>query len=144
MENAVPIDIAAVAVAAAVNIALGFLWYGPLFGKEWMKLQGITPERIAADKKKGMGKTYAVMTLGAVVMAYVMAHSMVFAEAYLKTSGVASGIMGGFWNWLGFVAPVTVGTVLWDGKPWKLWAINAGYWLVALCLMGVVLSTMAA
>lgn len=140
MEPGVPINLGAVFVGALINMGVGFAWYGPLFGKEWMRLQGIDKARIEADKKKGMQKTYALALLGAFAMAYVMAHSMVFAEAYLKTSGVASGIMGGFYNWLGFVVPVTLGTVLWDGKPWRLWWINASYYLVVLCLMGVVFS----
>lgn len=140
MEPAVPINMAAVAVGALINMGVGFAWYGPLFGKEWMRLQGIDKARIEADKKKGMQKTYALALLGAFAMSYVMAHSMLFAESYLKTSGVTSGIMGGFYNWLGFVFPVTLGTVLWDGKPWKLWCINSGYWLTVLCLMGITFS----
>lgn len=48
--------------------------------------------------------------------------------------------MAGFWNWLGFVAPVTLGAVLWEGKHWKLWFLNNGYYLVTLLLMGAVLA----
>lgn len=140
MEAGVPINFGAVVVGALINMGVGFAWYGPLFGKEWMRLQGIDKARIEADKKKGMQKTYMLALLGALAMSYVMAHSMLFAETYLKISGVMSGIMGGFYNWLGFVAPVTLGTVLWDGKPWKLWWINAGYWLTVLCLLGILFS----
>ena len=140
MEPSVPINMAAVVACAFINMGVGFAWYGPLFGKEWMRLQGIDKARIEADKKKGMQKTYALSLLGAFAMAYVMAHSMLFAESYLKMSGVMSGIMGGFYNWLGFVVPVTMGSVLWDGKPWKLWWINSGYYLTVLCLMGITFS----
>lgn len=48
--------------------------------------------------------------------------------------------MVGFWNWLGFVAPVTLGGVLWEGKPWKLWGLNNGYQLLSLLVMGVILA----
>lgn len=141
----VPINYAAVVAAAVSNIVLGSLWYGPFFGKPWMQLMGYTPEKMEAMKKdpKGkakMQKSYALAFVGALLMAYVMAHSMVFAEAYLNTSGVASGLTGGFWNWLGFVVPVTLGTVLWEMKPWKLWWINASYYLLSLCVMGVIFS----
>ena len=46
----------------------------------------------------------------------------------------------GFWNWLGFVAPVTLGSVLWEGKSPKLWVLNNGYYLVSLIVMGVILA----
>ena len=73
-------------------------------------------------------------------MAFVLSHALVFASTYLNTSGISAGLQTGFWNWLGFVVPVTVGSVLWDGKPWKLWFINAGYYLVMLLIMGVILA----
>ncbi len=66
---------------------------------------------------------------------------MVFAMAYLKSTGVMAGLQGGFWNWLGFMAPVIMGDQLWGGKPWKLFPITGGYYLVSLCLMGVILAT---
>ena len=136
----IPINYLAVGGAAIASMVIGFLWYGPLFGKMWMALSGITQEQIAASKKKGMTKQYALMFVGSLVMAYVLAHALVFASAYLKTSGVSAGLMAGFWNWLGFVAPVTLGSVLWEGKSPKLWILNNGYYLVSLLLMGVILA----
>ncbi len=137
----VPVNYVSVVLAAVANMVLGFLWYGPLFGKTWSDLMGWSKADMEAAKKKGMGKSYALMTLGSFVMAYVLAHSLVFASTYMNVSGVPAGLSVGFWNWLGFVAPVTIGSVLWDGKPWKLWFINAGYYLVALLLMGVILAS---
>lgn len=134
------INYLAVLVAAVVEMVVGFLWYGPVFGKQWMALSGLTSEKMDAAKAAGMQKTYALMFVGSLVMAYVLAHAVIFASAYTETSGVSAGLMAGFWNWLGFVAPVTLGTVLWDGKPWKLWTLNNGYYLVSLLLMGIVLA----
>ena len=136
----VPINYVAVLVAAVSSIVLGFIWYGPLFGKKWMELSGMTQERIEAAKAGGMGKNYAITFAGALVMSYVLAHSLVFASTYLNVSGVSAGLMAGFWSWLGFIAPVTLGTVLWDGKPWVLWILNNAYQLLLLLLMGVILA----
>jgi hypothetical protein len=80
------------------------------------------------------------MALGALAMSFVLAHAVIYAESYLGTSGIWGGVQAGFWNWLGFVAPVTLGTVLWEGKPWKLWFINVGYYFVGLPVIGVLLS----
>ncbi len=136
----VPINYLAVLAGAVSNMVLGFLWYGPLFGKMWMRLSGITAEKIDAAKAQGMTKNYVISFVGALVMSYVLAHALVFGNAYLNTQGVSAGLMVGFWNWLGFVAPVTVGMVLWDGKPWKLWVLTNGYYLVSLLVMGVTLA----
>jgi hypothetical protein len=136
----VPINYLAVLVAAIVAIVLGFLWYGPFFGKPWMKLMGITPEKMEEGKKKGMGGTYAMMTVTTLLMSFVLSHALVFAATYLDESGWYAGVMTGFWNWLGFVVPVSMGSVLWERKPWKLWCINAGYYLVSMMLMGIVLA----
>lgn len=136
----VPINYWAVLVGAISNMVLGFLWYGPLFGKQWMALMAFTPEKMKEMKAKGMGKSYALLALGSLLMSYVTGHALIFASSYLQITGVAAGLMVGFWNWIGFVAPVTMGTFLWEGKSWKLWFLNAIYYLVALCIMGVILA----
>lgn len=136
----VPINYLAVLVAAVASMAIGFAWYGPLFGKQWMALSGISPEKISATKGKGMGPIYALASLGSLVMSYVLAHALVFASSYLNVSGVSAGLMTGFWNWLGFVVPVTLSSVLWEGKSWKLWRLNCSYYLVSLLAMGVILA----
>ena len=140
----VSINYLAVLLAAVANIVLGFLWYGPLFGKQWIAMMGFTKESMDEAKKKGMAKSYALMALGSLIMSYVLAHSFIFASAYTQTPGAVGGLMVGFWSWLGFVAPVTLGTVLWEGKTWKLWILNSGYYFVGLLIMGVILSLMPA
>lgn len=139
----VPIDYLAVLASAIFMMVLGGLWYGPLFGKKWVALMGFDQQKVADMQAKGMGamwKSYAFMALGSLIMSFVLAHSIIFANSYLGTSGVAGGLQGGFWTWLGFVAPVTLGTVLWEGKSWTLWALNVGYYLVGLLAIGALLS----
>lgn len=134
----VPINYLAVVVAAIVNFVLGWLWYGPLFSKPWAIMSGVS-----MDKKPEAGmmaRSMIVMFIGSLLMAWILAHALVFGNAYLGARGVSSGLMVGFFNWLGFIAPVTIGVVLWENKPLKLWFINAGYYLVGLCLMGVILA----
>ncbi len=136
----VPINYLAVLACAVASMVIGFVWYGPLFGKKWMKLSGINPE---SGKKSGMSASYALMFVGSLVMAYVLAHALVFAATYLKASGVSAGLTAGFWNWLGFIAPVTLGSVLWEKKPWSLWILNNAYQLLTLLVMGIILSLWA-
>ena len=51
------INFAAVLVAAIVGFIIGILWYGPLFGKSWMRLMGMTDKQLKEARQKGMGKT---------------------------------------------------------------------------------------
>ena len=140
----VPINYLAVLAATISSMIVGYVWYGPLFGKSWMAAMGIDSMRMeqmkAEMKAKGAGKSYALMFVGSLVMAFVLAHALVFASAYLHASGISAGLTAGFWNWLGFIAPVLFGSVLWEQKPMKLYYINVGYYLVTLCVMGMILA----
>ena len=137
----VPVNYFAVVLAAIAAMIIGYLWYGPLFGKVWMQLSGKSMDMMndPAMKKIAM-RGYAIQFVGSLLMAFVLSHALIFAGTYLNTSGISAGLQTGFWNWLGFVAPVTIGTVLWDGKPWKLWFINSGFYLVTLIVMGLILA----
>jgi hypothetical protein len=130
----------AVIVAAIAGIGLGSLWYGPLFGKQWMKIMGISKGKMDAAMKQKMMMSYFLTFIASIIMIYVLAHSMIFAAVYTNSSGASAAFMSAFWNWLGFIVPVTLGAVLWDGKPWKLFAINGGYWLAQLLLASMILS----
>lgn len=120
----------------AILFVLGFLWYGPIFGKLWMKLSKIPAAEVAKAKKKGMSGMWKQMVLnfvGTFVMVYVLA-------GFISLLGItlpAQGAVIGFWIWLGFFACTTLlGGVLWEGKPWGLFALNGLYWLVNLKLAG--------
>lgn len=136
----VPINYLAVLAAAAASMIIGGLWYGPLFGKAWMRLSGLSAGGLETAHHRGMAKLYALAALGSLAMSYVLAHALIFASAYLNASGLSAGLTAGFWNWLGFIAPVTLGTVLWEQKSWKLWLLNNGYYLISLAVMGTILA----
>jgi len=133
----VTINYLAVLVAAISNMVLGFVWYGPLFGKEWMKMMHFTDKKMDEMKATGnMNQLYGIAMVGALVMAYVMAH---FVD-YVGATSVVGGMQTGFWAWLGFVAPVMLGGVLWEGRSWKLFTLQSGYYLVTLMIMGAILA----
>ncbi len=123
----------AIIIAAVVQMALGFLWYGPLFGKTWMSLMGISPQSVPSG---GMGKTYAWAALGSLVTAFVLSKVAIAMGA----SSLGAGIAVGFWVWLGFVATVTLASVLYERRSINLYILNNGYQLVGLAIMGAILS----
>ena len=122
-------------IAAIAGMVIGALWYGPLFGVQWMKLMGITPKQIKAAQKKGMGKSYTLCFLGLLVMAYVL--QMFIQIVGAKT--IPSGAMIGFWAWLGFLVTSQLNSVLWEQKSWELYSLNVLHYLVVLLVMGGVL-----
>lgn len=131
----VTINYWAVLACGVASMVIGSLWYGPLFGKLWTKLEGFTQEKMEEMKKKGMAKSYFLMFVGSLVMAYVLAHMVDYAQA----STAKAAAQAGFWLWLGFVAPVTLSSVLWNNKPWKLWFLNNAHSLIALVVMAIIL-----
>ncbi len=138
----IPINIWALIVTTVVSVVVGTLWYGPLFGKIWMASIGISmPEVVTPEMKKMMFRSYTLVVIGALIMNYVLLHNIVFGEAYLQITGVMAGVQAAFWNWLGFVVPATLGSVLWENRPWKYWFITAGYYLVVLLINGIILAT---
>jgi hypothetical protein len=55
--------------------------------------------------------------------------------------GISGGLMTGFHCWLGFIAPVTLMTKLYEKKPWGLWVLDNAFWLISLLVMGMILSS---
>ena len=131
------INYIAVLVAAVVNMIIGALWYSPvLFGNLWMRLSGMDKKSIDKSKQKGMEKLYAAAFISTFVMAFVLAH---FID-YTESSTVSDGMQAGFWIWLGFIATVSLGGVLWEKKPIKVWVLNNAYNLFGLLVMGSILA----
>ncbi len=79
---------------------------------------------------------YSLGFLSQFVMATVLAH----ISGFVLVIYVSEALQLAFWLWLGFLATTMLGTVLWEMKSPKFYAINAGYWLVVLMLMSVILT----
>ncbi len=124
----------AVVVAAVASYVIATIWYAVIFGKVWQKLTGITD-------MKPKPINIILPLIGSFVMSFVLFHSIAFGDYFTKMSGVGGGLMGGFFGWLGYVAPVTLMTKLYEKKPWGLWLLDNGFWLIALLVMGSILSS---
>ncbi len=123
-------------VAAISFMGLGALWYSPvLFGKIWMKAIGMSEAELK-EASQGMGMAYGLMFVSALVMSYVLGHMVDYSQSVNSVLGAKTG----FWIWLGFVAPVTLQSKVFENKPWTLWLLNNGYNLTGLIIMGIILS----
>src|SRR3989344_2720713 len=136
MIGGIEVNYLVILVSAIISFIIGALWYSLLFGKSWTKLMGFSAKDIEKTKKKSMAKTYFIGFIAQLIMAYVLANFVIYADA--KT--FLEGIQVGFFIWLGFVATISLGMILWENKPIKLYLINTGYWLVSLIIQGMILS----
>lgn len=131
----VTLNYLAIVVCAILTMPLGFLWYGPLFGKTFMKLTGMSGQ-MTPEGKKQANVGYAVSLLTAFVMAYILSHFVDYAGATTWMDGMQAG----FWSWLGFVVTTNAGGVLWEKRPLGLYVMNMAYYLVTLLVMGAILA----
>ena len=127
-------NILAIVVAAVVSFVFSWLWYGPVFGKTWMKLSGMTME----DMKSMNMSPAKAMTLGFIsvlITAYVLSMFM----NMLSISETMAAIKIAFWIWLGFAVPIQAGVWLWEGKSFHLFIFNSAYQLIAYAIIAAAL-----
>jgi hypothetical protein len=122
----------AILVAALIQWFLGALWYSLLFVKPWMALTGHTK----AEKPKGAVLAMAISFIGGLVLSFILAHVVIWSGA----TTIACGALIGFICWLGFVAAPLLSETLYEQRPFKLFAINSGYWLTAMLISGAILA----
>jgi hypothetical protein len=162
----VQLNLLVMALAALIPLAVGFFWYNPkLFGTAWMKETNIDPE---TAKPKNMalvfGLTYVFGFLMCIPLSFMTIHqfainSILINEPGFKETGsevnnyimdfmsrygqnfrtfrhgVVHGILGG----LLLVMPVIAINAMFEGRKFKYIAINAGYFIVSMALMGGVI-----
>ncbi len=132
------INYLAVLITGFLSMFIGFLWYGPLFGKSWMNLMNFTKKNMKKMRMRP-GTAYFWGFITALLMNYVLAFFVDYADA----TSFELGMQVGFWIWLGFFAPVMLGIVLWENKPFKLYLLNVLHYLVVLLINGGILAAWA-
>ena len=122
--------------SGVASVLIGWVWYHPrVFGSAWMRLSHITPEM--AEHGRKMMPLYALLGLCAsMLIAYVMNYVGIAFQIYDWVGAVFDLAL---WSWLGFVVPTMLSQVLWEQKPFKLYCINAFYWLVSFVVMALIL-----
>jgi len=133
----------AIIVAVIAAFIFGFLWYGPLFGKAWAKAMGMKMNSKPDPKK--IIPAFAFQIVGTFLTTYVLAHSVQVWRPSIWGVGNDSpsavyGFMAGFFTWIGFYVPMQFSKVNWEGKPWKLFFINAGQDLLTLQIISQILA----
>jgi hypothetical protein len=123
----------AVFLAALSAFVLGGLWYGPLFGKKWQALQGLSDE---AMKNANMAAIFG----GSFALALVAA--FVFAMFLGRNPGLEFATAAGFGAGLCWVAASLGIHYLFARKPFALWLIDGAYSTLQFTLYGAILGAM--
>ena len=121
----------AVIAAAGSSFLIGGLWYGPLFAKVWLKDTGFTEEkyRQQANQLKIFGISFLLALIAAFNLALFIGPEKDFVY----------GTIAGFLAGIGWVATMLGILYLFELKSLKFYLINAGFCIVSLTLMGLII-----
>lgn len=119
----------------AAHMFIGMAWYSPLlFGNAWMR---------AMKKRSGDLQMHSGHLIGAAItgftVALVLAHLNDAANIMTCRASIEQAVL----YWLGFVATTGFSQVVWQGKSFDLYLIEAGYWLVQLSAVSCIVTRWA-
>ena len=154
-------------VAALTPLILGFVWYNAkVFGKAWMNATGMTEEKAkGANMLLIFGLTYLFSLFVAFGLVSITIHQvhifslfandpsamdqssetgMFMKSIFDKTGanfrtfkhGAFHGVIAGFL----LALPIIGINALFERRSFKYIAINAGYWIVSMAIMGGIVS----
>jgi hypothetical protein len=123
----------AVLVCGIASLVVGFIWYSkPVFLKPWLKGIGKTEEFTKNPKPLN----FVYLFIGSFIEAFFLA----LLIAVMGSMTLVSGLQAGFLVWLGFVATTSFADNLMSGGSFSLFSIQAGFHLVVLLVMGMILA----
>ncbi|MCF8459841.1 MAG: DUF1761 domain-containing protein [Flavobacteriales bacterium] len=157
--------------AALIPTIVGFLYYNPKFGfgKAWMSASGVTEDMA---KTGNMAIIFGVSLLLSVLLAvqvnFIVIHQAHIQSALMNQPGFGEegsevmlyladfmakygqefrtfkhGALHGVLSGVFFVLPVLGTNALFERKGLKYIAVNVGYWVITLALMGGVICQFA-
>lgn len=160
------VNFAIIALAALIPMVTGFIWYNPkTFGNAWMKATGITPDSAKGmNMALVFGLTYVCCFLAGMILQFLVIHQFSFFSILANEPGIREsgsdmnnyamefyskygdrfrtfkhGAFHGTIAGLLFVTPIIAVNAMFERKGFKYIAINGGFWIVNLALMGGVI-----
>ncbi|OGI76541.1 hypothetical protein A3C57_00475 [Candidatus Nomurabacteria bacterium RIFCSPHIGHO2_02_FULL_33_12] len=128
-------------LAAAVLVTiLGYVWYGPIFGKHFMRSMGIntSPEMMEANKQANK-KDMIIRVVLDFVSSFIMFFGFLTIMNLAFASTYSAALIFGIIFWFFIIMPNKASGAIWSGRArrdsWTLFGINAGYSLVSFALV---------
>lgn len=128
------VNILAVFLGALAFFFVGAVWYTALFGKAWRELNGITDEMVKAGPRPGQNPAWLIMTLA---FLFELLIALMFGHLLARTNPSPQVIwMMAFGFGATIMAPAIGINYLFQMRPGKLFAIDAGYMIAGMLAMG--------
>jgi Protein of unknown function (DUF1761) len=134
--NFAGVDTWAIVLAAVGGYVVGAFWYWG-FSKPWMEAQGFTPE---SRKSNTSVFPYVLVFVANLIMATALAG--VVGHLGVGEVTLRNAVISAFLLWFGFVAMTLAANYSFGRRPLKLYLIDAGHWLAALIVQGIVIGAM--
>ncbi len=158
------------ALAALVPLVMGFLWYNPkTFGNAWMKSAGLTEDDLKGfNMAKTFILTYVLSFLAAMLLQSMVIHQfaiysilmnepgfgeegseiMLFINDFLSKYGTnfrtfGHGVTHGIITGIFMIMPILAINAMFERKGFVYIAINSGFWIISLALMGGIICAFA-
>lgn len=129
----IKINHAAVWVSVILLFALGFLWYGPLFGEPWMEMVGLDMATVEANPPGAA--IWLSNAFATVLPLYILA----WLYTKIGVNSLTQGAMIGFLIGFAFVFLSKMVGGFFAQDPYGLAWITGGYDVVSLTLAGAIL-----
>jgi sterol desaturase/sphingolipid hydroxylase (fatty acid hydroxylase superfamily) len=130
------LNLIAIIVATIFYFILGSLWYSPvLFGKTWTELQRIDPEKMEASKGR-----LPIMLSVTFVLSFIICVAIALLTFKTGVDTFLGGIKMGLLCAAGFVFTTLGITFMFEGKPMKLFVIDAGYHATGILVAAILLA----
>ena len=127
MMPEIHVSFLAILLAVVAQMVIGFVWFGPLFGRTWAREMGRPADYRPTSKE--MIRATIIQVIAAVLIAYVLTHSLNVWRPSVWMAGPDApdwmyGFNAGFYIWLGFFVPQMLSALAWGGRTWKLFFID--------------------
>jgi hypothetical protein len=117
------LDWVGILVGTAALMVLGFLWYGPIFGKPWSKAMGVEMNGSAA----GMGMPLILTAIYLFVFNVGIAFVAPFDDIeHALVWGIIIGVL--------LIAPVLYSPVVWAKQKYVVFLIGVTHWFLAAAI----------
>jgi hypothetical protein len=126
----------AIVLATLAAMVIGWVWYGPIYGKQWMNLAGLKKK----DLEKDSWRPIYITVVLSILQAFILSHFVIYASYfYPDINSVVMGLITGFWAWVGFSLITTATNVMFYRRSNEEIKIGAGNTLVTLLVMGAII-----
>ena len=126
---------AGVLVGVVASQIIGFLWYGPLFGKQWLAGMGKTPEDM--QDRSGLGAAVSVGIISSVAAAVALAALLSLSSDPDMESGAMVGLLAGV-----VVTAYIVITMMYEQRDRTVSWIGVANQLVTSVVVGAIIGAM--